>query len=243
MAVFFPDTSTLMSLFDETEPLHDRAREILRQYKIKEVFVPMTVQTEWQSRAQREHKRLVTNTIRQMDLKRGKGVTELTVSEFNILIDTAATEIRGKPTIEGRKLDQARKNLQREIASTFRTSAGITVTKRPIEDVKEYIIRLNYAFFEKSVGVIGFFIQHGYSHPDIKEEVENAVKKYISEHKIELETQDAMILGDMLRYAVADSEEYDFVVGDKAFYKKSQEYISSYDGVNSRVNFKLLSSN
>lgn len=240
MSVFFPDTSTLMSLFDETEPLYDRAREILRQYKIKEVFVPVTVLTEWQSRAMREHKRLVTQTIIQMDRKRGKGFTDLTVSDFNMLVDSAAAEIRGKPKIEGRKLDQARSNLQKEIAGTFRTPAGATVTKRSIGEVKEYIIRLNYAFFERGMGVIGFFIQHGYSHPDIKEEVENAVRKYLSEHRIDMETQDSMILGDMLRYAAADSEDYDFVVGDKNFFKKGQEYIDSYDGVKSRVTFRYL---
>lgn len=240
MSVFFPDTSTLISLFDDTEPLHNRARDILRQYKIKDVFVPVTVQTEWQSRAMREHQDLVRNTIIHIDLKRREGKSTLTVGDFNVLVDSAATEIRGKPKIEGRKLDRARSNLQREIASTFKTASGKTVTSRSIDDVKEYIIRLNYAFYEKSMSVIGFFIQHGYSHPDIKEDVEKAVKQFISEHRIDMETQDSMILGDLLRYAAADSEDYDFVVGDKNFFKKGQEYINSYDGVKSRVTFKLL---
>ena len=207
------------------------------------MFVPVTVQTEWQSRAMREHKNLVRITIRHMDIKKSEGSSSLTVGDFNVLVDTAATEIRGKPKIEGRKLDQARSNLQREIASTFKTASGKTVTRRTIDEVKEYVIRLNYAFYEKSMGVIGFFIHHGYSHPDIKEEVEKAVKKFMSEHIINMETQDSMILGDLLRYAAADSENYDFVVGDKNFYKKGQDYINSYDGVKSRVNFKLLGAN
>lgn len=240
MSIFFPDTSTLMSLFDETDPLHNRARDILRNYKIKDVFMPGTVITEWQSMARREHKKLVGNTIRLMDSKRSEGVSTLTVRDFNVLVDSAATEIRGKGKIEGRKLDQARSNLQREIESTFRTKSGKTITSRPIDDLKEYIIRLNYAFYEKSMGVIGFFIQHGYSHPDIKEDVERAVKLFMSEHRIDLETQDSMILGDLLRYAAADSEDYDFVVGDKTFFKKGQEYIKLYNGVISRVSFKLL---
>ena len=240
MSIFFPDTSTLMSLFDETDPLHNRARDILRNYKIKDVFMPGTVITEWQSMARREHKKLVGNTIRLMDSKRSEGVSTLTVRDFNVLVDSAATEIRGKGKIEGRKLDQARSNLQREIESTFRTNSGKTITSRQIYDLKEYIIRLNYAFFERSMGVIGFFIQHGYSHPDIKEDVERAVKLFMSEHRIDLETQDSMILGDLLRYAAADSEDYDFVVGDKGFFKKGQEYITLYNGVISRVSFKLL---
>ncbi len=241
MSVFIPDTSTLMSLFDDNEPLHKKARDILRQYKIREIFVPVTVQAEWQSRVMREHRELVRVTIKHMDRKKGKGNLNLTMGDFNVLIDSAATEIRNNPKIESRKLDLARSNLQREIAQTFKTQSGNTVTSRPINDVKEYIIRLNYAFYEKGMGVIGFFIQHGYDHPDVKEDTEKRVKKFISEHPIDLDTQDSMILSDLLRYAACDSEDYDFVVGDKKFFRKGQDYFDSYDGVKSRVTFKLLS--
>ena len=242
MSIFFPDTSTLMSLFDETEPLHNRARDTLRQYKIKDVFMPATVQTEWQSRAMREHRQLVLQTIILMDGRRREGKLTMTVREFNILSDSAASKLREKPNIEGRKLDRARRDLQKEIASSFKTKSGDSITHRPVDDLKEQILRLNYAFYEKGMSVIGFFIQHGYSHPDIKEDVEKAVKQFMSEHRIDLETQDSMILGDLLRYVASDSEDYDFVVGDKNFFKKGQNYIKLYDGVTYRVTFKLLSS-
>ena len=241
MSIFFPDTSTLMSLFDETEPLHKRARDTLRHYKIKEIFMPVTVQTEWQSRAMREHRQLVRQTIILMDSKRSEGKIMITVREFNILIDSAATKLRQKPSIEGRKLARARRELQKEIASRFKTKSGEFITEISVDYLKDQILRLNYAFYEKGMSVIGFFIQHGYSHPDIKEDDEKAVKQFMSENKIELETQDSMILGDLLRYVVSDSEYYDFVVGDKNFFKKAQNYIKLYDGVASRVTFKLLS--
>ena len=158
-----------------------------------------------------------------------------------MIVDAAAREIRGKPGIESRKLDQDRSALQKEITTLFQTPNGMTVTERSVLEIKDYILRLKYAFYEKGINIIGFFIQHGYSHPDISEEVEKAVKTYMSEHRMDLETQDAMILSDLIRYAAADSEEYDFVVGDKNFFKKGQQYIDSIDCVKSKVSFKLLS--
>lgn len=89
MAIFFPDTSTLISLFDEEDPLHYKAREVIREYRIKEIFVPMSVLTEWQSRTMRERNRLVTATIRLLDKKRNENVSELTVRDLNIIIDAA----------------------------------------------------------------------------------------------------------------------------------------------------------
>jgi hypothetical protein len=229
-----------MSLFDDTEPLHKKAKEMLREYRIKDIFVPVTVQTEWQSRAMREHKRLVTTVIINLDKKKKIGNSSMSVKDLNILIDSSASEIRNNSKIEGRKLDLARSSLQREMAKAFKTPSGNMVTKRTTDDLKDYIIRLNYAFFDRGMNVIGFLIQHGYRHPDIKEEDEMAVKQFISKNPINMETQDSMILGDLLRYAVADSADYDFVVGDKDFYKKGQEYINSYDGTKTRVTFKFL---
>ena len=241
MSIFYPDTSTIMSLFDETEPLHNRAKDILRQYKIMDVFVSTIVQTEWQSRTMREHRELVLKTIVLIDAKKGKEDSMMTATKFNVLVDNAANIIRSKPTIESRKLDRARANLQKEIARSFNSISGAPVTSRSIDYLKEQIIRINYAFYEKGQGVIGFFIRHGYRHPGVNEDVDSAVKQFLSEHETGLETQDSMVLADLLRYAASDSNNYDFVVGDKNFYKKGKEYIKLYDDVASRVKFKLLS--
>lgn len=241
MAVFFPDTSTLISLFDEKDPLHNKAREVIRECGIKEIFVPMSVQTEWQSRTMREHNRLVLATIRLLDKKRNEKVSELTIRDLNIIIDAASREVKNYQGINSRKLDHVKSDLQKVIAEAFRTEFATPLTKLGVLEIKGYMIRLKYAFYEKGTSIIGFFIQHGYSHPDISEEVEKSVKKYISEHVIELETQDAMILGDLMRYAAADTEIYNFVVGDKDFFKKGSKYVDSFDIVKSKLNFIFLS--
>lgn len=240
MSLFFPDTSTLISLLDEEEPFHDKAREIMREYRIADIFVPMSVQAEWQSRVMREHRKMVTGIIRLIDKKRSENIMEMTSAEFNVIADTAAREIKGQRGIESRKLDQVRSYMQKEMANFYRSSSGKSVSKRKSVEIKEHILRLDYVFYSKGTAVIGFFIKHGYSHPDIPEEVEKTVKNHISEHRIDLETQDAMILGDLMCYAAADSQEYDFVVGDKNFFKKGKEYVKAFDGVNSKVNFRYL---
>lgn len=95
MSLFFPDTSTLISLLDEEEPFHDKAREIMREYRIADIFVPMSVQAEWQSRVMREHRKMVTGIIRLIDKKRSENIMEMTSAEFNVIADTAAREIKG----------------------------------------------------------------------------------------------------------------------------------------------------
>lgn len=240
MTIFFPDTSTLISLFDETDPLHKKVNEIVRKYRIKDIFVPMTVQTEWQSRTMREFRKLVITTVRLLDEKRVNGKLELTMGEFNVIVETAATQIRDTARIEHRKLDRAKKDLEKEISQSFRNSSGTSLTKLKTQRIKENILRLTYAFYERGTSVIGFFIQHGHSHPDISEDVEKSVKLFIAEHLIDLETQDAMILGDLIRYSVSDSEIYEFVVGDKDFFKKGQKYIELYESAKDKIVFKFL---
>lgn len=217
-----------------------RPEKLFGGYRIADIFVPMSVQTEWQSRVTREHKKMVTSIIRLIDRKRSENIMEMTVAEFNVIADTAAREIKGQRGIESRKLDQVRSYLQKEMADFYRSPSGKSVSKRKSIEIKDHILRLDYVFHENGTAVIGFFIKHGYSHPDISEEVEKTVKSYISEHRIDLETQDAMILGDLIRYAVADSQEYDFVVGDKNFFKKGKEYVREFDGVKSKINFRFL---
>ncbi len=241
-ALFFPDTSTLISLFDESDPLHERASEAIRGYKVCEVFIPNSVLAEWQSRTIREHKGLVMHTVLELDKKRKTGVDNISTGEFNALVDNAANNIRKNHGIESRKLDRARVTIQEEINKYYETSSGSISHNKPITEIKKYLMRLSYRFFEQGMGVIVFFIKHGYSHPGIKEETEKKVKEYISQHKIDLETSDAMIFVDLIRYVAADIKMYDFVVGDKAFYTKGQKYVNSYDELKSRVNFIFLSS-
>jgi predicted nucleic acid-binding protein len=240
LSLFFPDTSTLISLFDEDEPLHSRASEIIRKYRVGEVFVPMSVQAEWQSRSVREHNRLVINTAIFLDNKRKEGKESINIGEFNTIVDNAANKIRNEPSIEPRKLDRARFTLQKEISNFYKNSYGVSAHSKSIADIKEYMMKLSYTFFERGTGVITFFVQHGYSHPDIPEEIEKKVKMFISQQRIDMETQDAMILSDLIRYVAADGEVYDFVVGDKKFYKKGKKYVDSYDSVKGRINFVLL---
>jgi len=240
LSLFFPDTSTLISLFDEYEPLHSRASEVIRKYKVGEVFVPMSVQAEWQSRVVREHKQLVMQTVIILDRKRKEENEFITLSEFNTAVDNAANGIRIKKGIEPRKLDRARFTLQKEIRDFYKNSSGVVVDKKLIADIKEYMMKLSYSFYERGTAVISFLVQHGYSHPDIPDEIEKKVKIFISQQRIDMETQDAMILSDLIRYVAADGEVYDFVVGDKDFYKKGQKYVDSYDGVKGRINFILL---
>lgn len=243
MSLFFPDTSTLISLFDESEPLHSRAKDVLRDYKVRDIFIPMNVMAEWQARVMREHDNLKRKVIMELDRRRFEGVNELTNVEFNILVEQTASAIKSEKQfgpIEPRKLDRAKSDLLKEISKAYRNNSGSRMSNKAVEFLKSFILNLKYVYYDRGVGVLGFFIHNGYVHPDISKESEEKVKKFISENRIELKSGDAMILSELIRYAVSDSEKYDFVVGDKKFFRTGKNYVELYDGLTARVNFIYL---
>ena len=235
MRLFYPDTSAVMALFDDQDPLHERAKEVIRGYRVADVFIPFNVQMEWQSRTMREHNRLIPRVLQELDLSSSRGKENLSFGEFNTMVDRAANDVRMLAGIDGRKLDKARTHLQGDILNNFKESHLNTRT------LKEYILGLTYAFFERGAGVIQFFIENGHVHSDVPSDIEKKVKEYIAKNKIDLETGDAMILGELMKYALSDKEDYDFVLGDRRFHTKGQSYIEKYDGVKDRIRFVSIS--
>ncbi len=232
MSLFYPDTSALIALFDEDDPLHDKAKEVVRDYKIGEVLIPFNVQMEWESRTMREHDRLIPCVVRHLDMIPDSDKEELTQGEFNSVVDRAANEVRTQMSgIDGRKLDRARVHLQDSVRKSFQDR------RLTVHDLKQYILNITYVFFDRGIGVIQFFITNGYVPKNISPEVEKKAKNYIAQNKMDLETGDTMILGELIKNVLSDDQTYDFVLGDITFCKKGQRYVGQYDGIKSRINF------
>ena len=234
MRLFYPDTSAVMALFDEEDPLHEKAKEVIRGYRVADIFIPFNVQMEWQSRTMRELNRLIPRVVQHLDSLSSSGEENLSFGKFNAMVDRVANDVRELVGIERRKLDKVRIYLQAEIRNNFKESL------LNIRVLKEHIVRLTYAVYERGAGVIQFFIENGYVHSDVSSEIEKKVKEYVAKNKIDLETSDSMILAELMKYALSDREDYDFVLGDRNLHTRGQSYIEKYHGVKDRIRFVFI---
>ncbi|MGC8516199.1 MAG: hypothetical protein ACP5OC_08735, partial [Thermoplasmata archaeon] len=85
MTIYFPETSALIALFDDNDTFHKRIVDIIRNEKIKDIYIAPSVMVEWQQRSDREHRVLVRKLVTHIDrTAKSKGSKEYKISATEI---------------------------------------------------------------------------------------------------------------------------------------------------------------
>lgn len=224
--ILFPETSALMALFNDEDPHHLKAVDIVREYKIRDILIAPTVMVEWRQRSQLEHRALVMQIVLAIDQLRKDSDSKNNFSneEINVLIEQAENELRKREhsPYDPRKLRNAKVNLIGEIRLFLRTG-GSTERTTP-KELKRHMLSLRVAWFERSEGTALFLSKNGARVGDISDEVGKKVIEALSKNPTGLADKDEMIFSDLLRYVYTSDDTILFLSGDRDFVKKTKKF-------------------
>ncbi|MFG1414533.1 MAG: hypothetical protein AAE986_00005 [Thermoplasmataceae archaeon] len=227
MTICFPETSALIALFDDNDTFHKRIVDIIRNEKIKDIYIAPSVMVEWQQRSDREHRALVRKLVTHIDRTgklKGSKEYKISATEINVLISRAETDLKGNDTdLKMDKLMLAKRNLIDELERFFRTDGNLVEVS--IKEVKRHVITLKIGWVERGLGTVLFFLKHGKNGIEITQDIISKVVAMISMNATGLRDKDEIIFSEFLRVGYAASENLLLLSGDKDFVKKGSKYI------------------